>query len=81
MEEQDSKTTDFTIAPNTRKDVPQYEPSKTSFLRLDKNYQERENDQMNKVLLPSQTEKIPTGKNKTLYLCDMCDKNTNHHLD
>ena len=35
MEEQDNNITDITVAHNTRKNARKYEPSKTSFFRLD----------------------------------------------
>ena len=64
-----------------KKKVRQSEPSKTSFFRLGKKYRLREYDKTNKVLQLSQTENIPTGKNETLYLCEICNKNTNNNLD
>ena len=64
-----------------KKKVRQSEPSKTSFFRLDKKYHLREYDKTNKVLQLSQRENIPTGKNETLYLCEIFNKNTNNNLD
>ena len=81
MEEQSKSDTDVTIAHNTTKNARRYEPSKTSFLRLDKKYRPREYDKTNKVLSLSQTENISTGKSENLYLCDILIKNTNHNLD
>ena len=73
MEKQDINGNDVTIAHNTRKkNARQYEPCKTSFFRLDKNYLPREFDKTNKVLPLSQKQNIPTGKNETLYFCDVC---------
>ena len=66
--------TNKTFAHNTRKNARQCEPSKTFFFRLDKNYRPREYEKTNKVLPLSQTKNISAGMNKTLYLCDICNK-------
>lgn len=56
MEEQDIYVTDVTIARHMKKNnVREYEPSHTSFFRLNKNYRPREYDKTNEVLSLSQS--------------------------